>query len=410
MVARHCVTLLLILVVLSGAAAWAKESRQGVTDNYGPVVAEIFEKGDQALAAYTPDRGFETGNALSAIYFQIFEKSGMEFTLGLKNKAMMLEIESGFSRLISDCMRGEEKQKIMRNWELLKTKLTEAVEKYSSGGALPTFWGVVLQSFLILFREGVEAMLVVAALVTYLRRSGFADKVVVIWHGVGWALAASVGAAVILNLVVQQSSGASREAVEGITMLIAAAVLIYVSYWLFSKRDAQRWQAFIKDQMDRAITRGNVLALGFTAFLAVFREGAETILFYQALIGGTMGSINAVWVGMGLAAVSLAAVYFLVSFASVTMPLKLFFSATAVLLFIMAFTFAGKGVLELQVAKLLPATQLEGWPMISWLGIFPTLQSVLCQAVIILTIPAGWLWIMRNQSRKQRVAAAETAE
>ena len=374
---------------------------QGLTEDYAPVVAAMIERGDKVVENYTVESSSLAGNELSRLYFDIFEGSGMEFTLGLKNQSFMLGIESKFSLLTSECMRGSDKKVVQKSWDELKAELTVAVEKYSSGDALPSFWGKVFQSFLILLREGVEAMLVVAALVAYLRRSGYADKVRVIWHGVVWALVASVAAAWLINALFK-ASGAGREALEGITMLVAAALLIYVSYWLFAKREAERWQAFIEGQMDRALSRGSLFALGSISFLAVFREGAETILFYQALIGGSAGQLQAIWVGMGLAAVALVVVYLVVRLASIRLPLGLFFGGTAALLYGMAFVFAGQGIMELQVAGKIPATGLEGWPMISWLGIFPVRETMLAQAVVLLFLPLGWLFVtLKKRSQTQ---------
>lgn len=367
---------------------------QGVTENYGPVVAEIVKNGDQAIQEYAPARSTETGALLSRLYYGIFETSGMEFTLNLKNRAHMLKIESGFSQVISQAMRGASKADVERAWQGLRGDLEYAAAHYSSGEKEQGFWGRALQSFLILFREGVEAMLVVAALVAYLRRSGYADKVRVIWQAVGWALLASVGAAWVLHGALQ-ASGASREALEGLTMLLAAGVLVYVSYWLTSKRDADRWQAFIRERMDQAVGRGSHFALGLVAFLAVFREGAETILFYQALMAGSPGRMDAIWSGMALAVAGLTVVYLLVNLASLRLPVGLFFRGTAVLLFAMALVFTGQGLLELQVSGLIRATRLEGWPMFSWLGIFPTLETVVGQGLVLALLPLGWLLLQR---------------
>lgn len=391
-------TRFLFLTLLLLLAAGSVQAAGKATENYGPVVERIVQRGDAAIAAYAgADNGVATGNEFSRIYFDIFETSGMEFTLGLKDNAFMLKIESGFSLLISQSMRGEPKAKLEAVWSALKTDLDYAVVHYARADGEQSFWGRALQSFIILFREGVEAMLVVAALAAYLRRSGFGDKVGVIWQGVGYALAASVGAAWLLNTLVR-TSGAQQEAIEGATMLIAAGVLVYVSYWLTAKRDADRWQAFIKEKMDRALSRGNLFALGFVAFLAVFREGAETILFYQALMAGTTGEFDAIAVGMALALVGLTAVYLVVRLASARLPLGLFFGATAVLLYLTALVFAGQGMLELQVSGLLHTTKLEGWPMISWLGMFPTVESMLSQAAVLALLPLGWIWMRVRRS------------
>ncbi len=373
-------------------------STLGMTEDYAPVVAAIITRGDTAVENYTTAESVLAGNDFSRLYFDIFEGSGMEFTLNLKSSSQLLKVESDFGLIISQCMRGDEKAELERTWDSLKRNLEYAVELYSSGGKATSFWGRVIQSFLILFREGLEAILVVAALVAYLRRSGYADKVKVIWWGVGLALLASVGAAWLLNTVLQ-ASGANREALEGITMLVASGVLIYVSYWLTSKSQANRWQAFIREKMDKAVTGGSLFALGSVAFFAVFREGAETILFYQALISGAAGQFNAVWTGMGLAVVVLVVVYAIIRQASVRLPLGLFFGATAILLFGMAFIFVGQGVLELQVSGMVKTTRLAGWPMISWLGIFPTLEAALSQAVVLAMLPTGWFWMKWSKGR-----------
>ncbi|MGE9293842.1 MAG: FTR1 family iron permease [Puniceicoccales bacterium] len=381
---------------------------QGLTEDYAPVVQAIVERGDAAIETYSSANTVETGNEFSRLYFDIFEGSGMEFTLNLKNSSLLLKIESGFSLMISQSMSGKPKEQLQKSWTSLKDDLYYAVEHHSSGGEATSFWGKTVQSFLILFREGIEAMLVVAALVAYLRRSGYSDKVKVIWWGCGLALLASVAAAWLLNSVIK-ASGANREVLEGVTMLIAAVVLIYVSYWLTAKKDADRWQAFVKDKMDKAIGEGSLFALGFVAFLAVFREGAETILFYQALMAGSLGQGNAIWAGIGLAAVGLVIVYGFVRLASVRLPLRLFFGATAILLFVMAFVFVGQGILELQVAGTIHTTSLEGWPMVTLLGIVPTRETMIGQALVLATIPAGWLWLKWKRSGIARQANPQEA-
>ena len=390
--------LIIALLIVTAGIPTLLLAAQGVTEDYGPVVAEIIERGDVAVENYTVSNSVIAGNEFSRLYFDVFETSGMEFTLGLKNNAFMLQIESSFSLMISQSMRGEPRQELEKTWKKMKVDLNYAVKHYSIGDKAPSFWGRVLQSFLILFREGVEAMLVVAALIAYLKRSGYADKVVFIWHGVIWALVASVGTAWVLNSIVS-ATGANREAMEGITMLIAAAVLVYVSYWLTAKKDADRWNAFIKGKIDTAVGRNNFLALGFVAFLAVFREGAETILFYQALIGGSVGQMNAIWTGIATAIVVLAIVYSLIRVASIRLPLGVFFGTTAIFLFAMAFVFTGQGILELQVSSLIQTTKLQGWPMVSWLGIFPTVETITGQAIILALIPAGCFWIKMKERK-----------
>ncbi len=377
-------------------------SKKDPSKAYGRVVAEIKRRGDIAVQAYGPANTVVTGNEFSRLYFEVFESSDMEFTLGLKDQSLMLEIESAFSQMISLAMRGGSKVELEATWRQLQQVLDLAVSRYGDDNT-SSFWGLALQSFLILFREGVEAMLVVAALVAYLRRSGYADKVKVIWSGVAAALLASVATAWALNSLLS-TSGTQREIMEGVTMLVAALLMVYVSFWLFARRDAQRWQAFVHQQMGGALTRGSMLSLAFVAFLAVYREGAETLLFYQALFGMAEASFNPIWIGMALAVLSLLLVYALVNLASMRLPLGLFFSVTAALLFVMAFIFVGKGMLELQVGGVISATALTGVPSVSWLGVFPSQETLLAQLLLLALLPIAWVF-MRMKAHRSFVAS-----
>jgi high-affinity iron transporter len=211
------------------------------------------------------------------------------------------------------------------------------------------------------------------------------------------ALLASLATAWAMNEVLALS-GASREAAEGVTMLVAAAVLAYVSHWLFARREAQRWQGYIKEQIGRALSGGQVFSLGFAAFLAVYREGAETVLFYQALAGAAPGQSAAIAAGFAVAAAGLVLVYWVIRKASMKLPLGPFFAGTAILLYALAVVFAGGGVLELQGARLIPATPLAGIPSIPLLGLFPTVESVVAQMVLLAALlPVLALWAAKRR-------------
>lgn len=346
------------------------------------IVNEIVTKGDAEVQIYTPEEAIKTGQFFSRLYFDIFEAKGMEFALTIYDNSDALALEMGFSQVMNLAMQGKNKNEITDAWESLRTNLQQTSLKHQ-GKHDSGFWTLFWQSFLILLREGFEAILVVTALVTYLRRSGAGDKVKVIWMGVVLALVASVAMAWSLRQFTMSLSGASQEAMEGFIMLLAAIVLFYVSYWLFAKRDADRWQNFIKSKIDQAVGSGGLFMLGFAAFLAVLREGAETILFYQALLAGNETTTTAVITGFATASIALVGIYYLLRIASVQLPLKLFFTVTALFLFIMAFIFIGKGILELQIAGVVGLTSLSNFPQVTLLGIFPTAESIGAQLTLI---------------------------
>lgn len=388
--------LLLVLGLLMACAAPALAEEPA---SAAQTVDSIIAKGDAVIAAYDPAKRLVAADAISDLYFDGFE--GMENALGAVDPGLKQSAEAKFGQLIGKARKGEPPATVAAAWSDLKVDLRQVparLDKGHSGAFLTT----LLQSFLILVREGFEAMLVITALIAYLRRAGQPDKLKVVYHGVGWALVASLLTAWATSALVPVS-GEGREAMEGGTMLLAAVVLFYCSYWLFAKREAARWQQYVKAQVDQALSGGRLYALGFAAFLAVYREGAETVLFYQALSASAPGQGLALGLGLGGAVLALVGIYVAMNLLSVRLPLRLFFSATAGLLYYLALDFAGNGVVELQNGRLLPITPLPGWPSLEWLGLYPTLEGVVAQAVLVaplLVALGGWLVVRRGMTRR----------
>lgn len=361
-------------------------------NDYPAIMAHLISAGDKAAAEYKPEQAIDFGNRFSQLYFGHFEGQGLEFAVGQADTDAMLQIELSFSRLINSAVTGKPVTDVQSQWQTLRAQLEIAPMIDSSSAS---FTELLIQAFLILLREGIEALLVVAALVTYLRKAGAADKVYLIWLGAIAALGASVLTAIALTKLIQ-GSGAARETIEGLTMLIAAVLLSYVSAWLFARREMQQWQGYINDRLGQAVGKGSLWAVISVAFFAVYREGAETILFYQALISDSGGELDAIMAGFGCAVVALLAVYVLIFQLSVILPLKQFFTGTAALLYSLSIIFAGKATLELQVAGWVGSTYLETAPTVSWLGLFPTLESICAQLAIMLLPILGWFLTRRK--------------
>jgi high-affinity iron transporter len=243
-------------------------------------------------------------------------------------------------------------------------------------------WGAFLQSLLIILREGFEAILVIGAVVAFLIKTGHRERLRSIWTGVLLALGASAATAVVLTTVLR-ALPATREVIEGATMLIAVAVLFSVSYWLISRVEAAKWQKFIREKVDAALQHGGGTALALVAFLAVYREGAETALFYQALLNEGTDVLWPIIAGVVVGGGALAVIFTLFWKYGIRIPLRPFFAVTSVLLYYMAFVFMGKGVRELQEGGVLPITVLPGWPHVDAMGIFPSVETLLAQLVLL---------------------------
>ncbi len=241
---------------------------------------------------------------------------------------------------------------------------------------------LLLQSATIILREGFEALIVIAALAAYLQRSGRGGLRALVYGG---ALAGLVASAVTAWMFVRVLGlgVVAQELLEGATMLLAAVVLFGVSYWLISRAEAERWQRYIRGRMDAALNRGSRWSLAGTAFLAVYREGVETVLFYHALWGVADGAEGVVIAGMAVGAVALAIVYGATTALGLRVPMRAFFLGTGAVLYLMAFSFAGSGVRELQEAGLVPTTFFGAWPSIAWLGMSSTREVAVVQGAFL---------------------------
>jgi high-affinity iron transporter len=176
---------------------------------------------------------------------------------------------------------------------------------------------------------------------------------------------------------------ASQELLEGWIMLVSVVILFSVSYWLVSNIDNKKWQQYINKKMHGALSQGNTFALSAVAFISVYREGFETVLFYKALFlyaGETTGGILP---GFLTGCVMLAGIFYLVNYLGMRIPIKWFFGFTSVLLYYMAFTFLGRGIHELQMGEQFSMTAAEFLPNISWLGMYPTWETFIGQAILL---------------------------
>jgi len=264
-----------------------------------------------------------------------------------------------------------------------------------------------INSFAIIVREGLEAVLIIAAIVASIGAMGAGGAIRYI-H-LGWVSALLVGLITwFLAQTVISISGAQREIIEGVTALLAACVLFYVSYWLITKVEVRKWKEFIERKLKRAISKKNILTLVGVSFFAVYREAFETVLFYQALWLQAEGSeISVIW-GFVLGCVLLLALVFVIFRLRLRMPLKYFFSVTSLLLYFLAFMLAGKGIRELQGVGLVEITPLGFIPQVDILGIYPTLETTLVQGFLILALLGALIWIgfIRHEWEKRTLVAS----
>ncbi len=382
---KSLILLLSLVLILSLApAAMAAKS-------FGGVVEEINQHLQNAYTTYKQGDVAGAKNLVDEAYFGPYESGQMEKAVRLNISAKRnAEVELAFRQLKKDMAKGVPASEIKQQFEQLVSGLqVDAKTLDGDMGESSTGFGAFFASFLIIVREGFEAILVIGAIIAYLVKAGYREKVKVIYQSSAVALVASLLTAWVLTKVFS-ISGASREVLEGATMLLAVVVLFSVSYWLVSKSEAERWQNYIKDKVEGSLSKGSTFALWSAAFLAVYREGAETVLFYQAMMSGST-DLRMVWAGLVVGILALGLIFAIIRYGSVKIPMKPFFLGTSFLLYYLAFVFAGQGVGELQVAGVISSTSVN-IPTVAWLGIYPTWETLAPQLVLLVIAIAGFAY------------------
>ncbi len=355
------------------------------SDSTKQAVADVIAVLNQSIKIY---KAGEVESSAELAFDAYLNYEGIETALATKNKELGLRLESSFGRLRAEIKRGADLSHIEKINQGIQSDLQKAQTILEEKVG---FTGLFLQSFSIIVREGFEAILIVAALIAFLVKSKNKEKVKIIYQGVIIGIGASFITAYIIHEVLNISM-ANQELLEGWIMLVAVAVLFWVSYWLLTKIETQKWQSYITGKMTQAITTGNVFALGMVAFLAVYREGFETVLFYKALYLYAGEVSNGIIPGFLAGCIFLVIMFYLINKIGVKVPIKWFFGFTSVLLYFMAFTFMGKGLHELQMGESLSLTLAEFAPEIHWLGMYPTWETFIGQALLLIIFAAGVLY------------------
>jgi high-affinity iron transporter len=350
--------------------------------------ATIYSQGDKQKAYQ---------KAIEA-YLDGFEMA--EPALFAKDASLGRSLEAQFTQFRNSIRQGVSNEEIQKQRLAIETRLDQAAYMLGETSDFAGYYAF-LNSALIILREGLEAALILAAIMAMLRVMGAAHAVRYIHFG--WILA--LGAGVVTWLAAQTVltfSGQHRESMEGFISIFAAAALFYVGYWLHTRSEARRWQSFIQDRVQNVLSSKRILGLIGVSFFAVYREAFEVVLFYQALWLQNAEGHQAIIGGFLAGVVALLVATFAIFQLGVRIPLKYFFGITGTLLYIMAFIFAGTGINQLQAAGWVPATPLEFPPALPLLGIYPTLETLAVQALLLCAFIATSFWM--GHERKKSLA------
>jgi high-affinity iron transporter len=350
----------------------------------------------QSVSRYQAGAASEAQQLAVTAYLEGFEV--VESSLSIKDAELSKTIEGEMASYRSLLRHGADFTEVSALQQKLDTMLAQAQETMAQQGLSAS--GAYTSALVILLREGLEAILVLAALIAFLIKTGRRDAMPYL-HA-GWIAAVAAGgltwwASVSLFTI----SGAMREVTEGVAALVAAGILFYVGFWMHSKTNAKQWQQFIEGSVEKALGASTLWSLAGLSFISVYREMFETILFYQAIwVQSDTAGHGMIFAGLLSAAAALLVLGWFILKYSTKLPLRQFFAVTGAFLFLLAVIFAGKGVAALQEAGNIPYDPMHV-PLISSIGFSDSLQGLLVQGVMV----ALTAWLIWGRKKKADVAA-----
>ncbi|MBF0720619.1 FTR1 family protein [Staphylococcus sciuri] len=297
----------------------------------------------------------------------------VESEISTRNGALYTKIEQKIPQYAGQ-LDEDNKDDIGSQLETLNQEIKSTISKTSY-----TFWDAAL----ILLREGVEALLIIMALLTVTRKSEQtkASKWIVIGSVIGIVL--SIALAFIFKAIFE-NLGSTRELTEGLVGIGSVILMLIVGIWLHSKSSLDSWQNFINKNMDKAMSTGSIVTFGLVAFLSVFREGAETIIFYLGIVGKI--STWSLILGIIVASVILALIAIFFNQITKWIPIHRLFFIMSLFIFILAFKILGVSIHTLQILNIVPQHTINHLPFIDLIGFYPTYETLIPQLALVILV------------------------
>ncbi len=366
--------------------AWARQQGPYVEPPAEATVARTRELLRDAMALVGQGRTAEADGRVLDAYLQGFEQA--EPRLRARDATGTREVEARFASLRGELARGDAlaARDQAQRLDLALARLADGRRPLLPFAA----------AALIYLREGLEAALLVGALLAGVTRLGLPGAARFL-HA-GWLLALPAGLSTWWAMTRLVALGAhQRELVEGVVALAAAAVLFSVSFWMISRAESRRWTAYLKQQLESGVGRRDLALLTGLAFLAVYREAAETVLFTQALLLEAEGHAAQVWSGAAAGLLAVAAIAILINRTVLRLPVAPFFAVSSVLMLLLAVSFAGSGIYELVAAGYLRPRPVR-FPAVPWLGIHPDLTGLAVQLGIVSVVAFAGIQTLRRHA------------
>lgn len=406
-----------------------KNSSKGKGDRtWSEVASEMTVILDQAYEAAAAGKGDEGATLVNNAYYQYYEKLGFEKNvMNAISGDRVSQVEYQFKMTRKTMRDGGSDKEIkqlvddLKSWLVKDAAILDGGASSNVNGFTKLVTSSAGQAFLILIREGLEALLVVAAVIAYLVKSGNKRFARWIYLGVVAGLAGS-GLVAVLFTFLFGGSGPIQEISEGVCALIATLMLLWTSNWMLNKSSVEAWNNYIRNKTEAAVAGaqskvesgqglglGMIASLAMLSFLAVFREGAETVIFYESIYSMSQDA-HGMWVG-GLAAAAVLIVIFLIlRFTSVKIPIGPFFLVTSIVMAALVVIFAGGGIHALIEGDLIEGTYLSTVPTNDWIGLYPYVETITAQVIAAIAVVVLFVVGFIKKHRMKLAAQAEQAK
>ena len=360
---------------------------------------------DETLRLYKEGNYDDSLLASRSAYLDSYES--VEIPLRPIDPDFTLEMEIKFAELRNliqaHAPYGQVESKVVE----IRKGLDESERLVSGTGILaPTI--AFSTSFSIIFREGLESALIIGAILTYLEASRNNRFKKHVYYGIVIAIGATAVTWFIAEFIID-ISGANRELIEAIAGVSAVVVLFWVSFWVLNKIETKRWIEFVKAKVWKATATGSIMVFVMLSFFTVYREGFETVLFYQAMLSFAKYMEWYVVAGLVIGLAIIVATAVVVRKLGRRLPLKVLFALTMGIGAYMSIAFMGNAVREFQELGYIPTTPLIGIiprfdiNLASMTGIHPTVESIVAQITLLAVYALGSLYILIIQPRRQRL-------
>lgn len=356
------------------------DQKQSDSDSDKYKVTQLNEELDKAIAGIN-DNDLDKADASLSQFVKIWPY--VEGKIQTKNSSLYTKIEDKIPYYQS-ILEQSNKDRVKKGLQELNSEIKDTV-----GQGEYSFVDVMI----IFLREGIEVLLIIMTLTTMTRKVKDVKGTSSVVGGALLGLILSIGLGITFIYTIG-NNGVVREGMEAILGIVAVVLMYVVGIWMHRRSNAQRWNEMIQSMYNNAMSNGNLILLGTIGLISVLREGVEVIIFYMGMIGSI--TTKDFILGIGLAIIILIIFAFAFRFIVKLIPVRFIFRVLSILIFVTTFKMLGVSIQKLQLLGYMSHHSIEGLPTLSWIGFYPSVETIIAQVILIILI---LIFVLNNRKK-----------